>query len=227
MLTDDTEINTGSGQITLQKFAITGADADTQTFKVAGDQSTHFSPGRYVSVRGSTGNDREGVGDANAPYTIDTVTYNAGPDDTSIVTVEAPLSDVADGYLFTGRIVVTAGTYEFDVVAENCGSKGSVCMLADRTGFTYAAGHVATPGVRVTQQGSSSYSDNGATSNNHSHLHGCFQTMSPAEYWEVLQYAEDDDTTSDNLLGLPVEFALEEHYCRITLKRIGEGSRPS
>jgi hypothetical protein len=224
MLTDDTELNTGSGQITLQKFGITGLDV--KTFKVAGDKSAHFIPGRYVSVRGSTGNDREGAGDATSPYTIDTVTYNAGPDDTSIVVLEALLDANVDGYLYTGRIVVTPGTYEFDVVAENCGSNSSACRLAEATGITYTAGYVTALGAKVSQQGSSSYSANGSTTNNHSHLHGCFQTTVVAEYWEVHQYVEDDDTNSDNLLGLPVEFGMNEHYCRITLRRIGEGSLP-
>ena len=223
-LTDDTEINTGSGQITLQKFDITGLDV--KTFKVAGDQSAHFSPGRYVSVRGSTGNDREGDGDDTAPYTIDTVTYNVGTDDTSVVVLEALLDATVHGYLYTGRIVVTPGTYEFDVVTECVGSKLSVCRLAERTGFTYDSGYVDVGGPTVTQQGSSTYSSSPLVPS-HSHIHGTFQTILTAEYWEVQQYVEDNDSGAATVLGLPIASGFREHYCRISFRRIGEGSMPT
>jgi hypothetical protein len=227
MLTDDTELNTSGSNITLQKFEIIGVNVGTKTFTVDGDQTPHLEVGHYLSVRGSTGNDREGIGTGATPYIIDTVTFDT--DHTDIVVLEVPASAVADGYIFTGRIVLKSGTYEVDVVAENCGSQGSACRIAQNTDMGYTNGYVDSEGIGVviSQQGSASNSPNGATTNSHSHLHTTFQTQSATEYWEVQQYVWDDDTASNNLLGMPASTSIDEHYCRISLRRIGEGSLPS
>ncbi len=227
MLTNE-RYNSDPDGIVLQKFTIIDLDQGNSLFYVAGDQVVHFSEGRYMSVRGSTGNDREGLegsGDTE-PYTIVEALYDDEEDVTSIEVNEAIGSAVVDGSIYTGRIYLApVATYEILIQAENCKAKNAAVRFVERTGCTYVDGGVGLIGATKTEQGSNSYSDTLTDANMHSHLDA---VVSPSigGYWEIHHYLEDATNDPPFLMGKAVDSpagmatAADEHYCVVTIRRI-------
>jgi len=199
--------------VSLQNFAITGVNTGTKTFTVAGDQTAHFSAGRYMSVRGSTGNDREVEIDPS-PYTIVSATFVT--DHTDVVVEETIADATVDGSIYTGRMAFAAGIYEVEVVAEGA-EPGTACRLAERTGFEYVGNRVTVTGSDISHQGSAINNDEGDFGSNHLSILKVILHAEVGSFWEVQQYARAA-VTKVHLFGFAADLGMDEHYCRVTVR---------
>lgn len=89
-----------------QSFSIAGVDTGTDTFSIPGQQTGYIQSGDNLRVTGSTGNDGD--------YTVATVNYDSGNDETDLGVNETVDDSNADGTL-EWRVVNDAGWYRLEL----------------------------------------------------------------------------------------------------------------
>jgi hypothetical protein len=140
----------------LESFDIVAVSiAGPDTITVDGDQTAYFVAGHSFTIRDSTGNDKPNAADSVPYLQSGAASYDAGTDTTTI-TVAHLASAVADGAIYTGRVILQPGTYDVDVDSPfNAGaSTGALVRIAEMTGFTYhATGYVVNTGAVRTAPG--------------------------------------------------------------------------
>lgn len=216
----NTVVNQDSSAVELQRFAVvavtTGAGGHLD---IAGDQTSHFSAGRWFSLYENTG---YSVPNASSPtpFIVSSVSYDAGSDRTLVYpTASVNVATSADGYLCTGRIILRGGsggrTFRVTALPE-CNTYNAVARLSERTGCTYSTGQVT---VGATTSGWSVSTPAGTTVNMPCRLDTVITVAASAvEYWEVHELVKS--TSSSVGLGdrSSVNAAFTERYCRVIVE---------
>lgn len=173
-----------SSKVQLLSWAITDADATSNFFKVAGDQTSKFPAGHRFCVRNSTGNDT-----ADTPYVVTSSSYIGGETKTQI-NVANVADDTDDGVIWNGMFqFFQAGTYTVLGWATAGQNNGADIRLANISGFTYTSGWVNVAGGTKTPALSGGFA--WTTDNTNRLLH--FETritVSANDVWEIQQWTE-------------------------------------
>lgn len=216
------QYNGTDGDVVLQKFAIVGASVSGSYIEVEGDQTAHIPVGRYLSIYTSTSNDKPNSSSEN-PYIASSVTYYSGTDRTRVVFTTAVASDTADGYLFTGRVVLQPGSYLFEVFVE-CGSSGTsgshVVRIGERTGNTYSGGAISVFGTKIGEWSTMVTISSSTYSNRYIPVIEIVTVAAgTVEYWEVQHWCSASVT---NGMGRSLNVTWKaERYCRTKITKIG------
>jgi hypothetical protein len=171
-------------KVQLLSWAITDADATSNFFKVAGDQTALFPAGHRFCVRQSTGNDT-----ADTPYFVTSSSYIGGELKTQI-NVTNVADDTDDGTIWNGMFkFLEAGTYSMLGWATAGSINGADIRLVKIDGYSYTQGWVSAEGGTKTPALSGGFS--WISDNTSRLLHFDTRiTVSLNDVWEIQQWVE-------------------------------------
>ena len=222
----NTVYNDDASIFELQRFAVVAVTTGVSGhIDVSGDQTAHFSVGRWFSVYQNTGYSAPNA-TIPTPLIISSVSYDGGTNRTRVYpTTGVDSATTVDGYLCTGRIVLRGGASgrKFKIVAlPECCTYDAVAQLVERTGYTYTAGRVSTAPGSPKTAGWSVTTIASTVINMPCRIDAVITVAAGAtEYWEVHQMCKT--TSASGGLGdrSALNAAFTERYCRIVVEYFG------